>query len=101
MKKHGLEGQAVEIIGMSMATDLGTTFKDRSCIKLIGSDMTKTASSEAYRQANITAADVDVLELHDCFSANEVCGRFLLRGNIWSCRTHIIVCGLRRVRLSC
>lgn len=72
MKKHGLEGQAVEIIGMSMATDLGTTFKDRSCIKLIGSDMTKTAARQAYEQARVRPGDVQVLELHDCFSANEL-----------------------------
>jgi sterol carrier protein 2 len=32
---HGLEGQAVEILGMEMATDLPSTFNDRSCMKIV------------------------------------------------------------------
>merc|ERR1712072_311556 len=32
VKAHGLEGQAVEITGMSMATDQPSTFGDHSCI---------------------------------------------------------------------
>ena len=72
VKRHGLEGQAVEIIGMAMATDLRTTFDDKSCIKLIGADMSKTASQAAYKQAGIAPRDVQVLELHDCFSSNEL-----------------------------
>ena len=35
VRKHGLEGQAVEIIGQSMATDLPSTFEDKSCIKQV------------------------------------------------------------------
>lgn len=35
VRSHGLESQAVEILGMEMATDLATTFTDRSCIKLV------------------------------------------------------------------
>merc|ERR1719199_634994 len=34
VKKHGLEGQAVEITGMSMATDVPSTFEDKSCMKM-------------------------------------------------------------------
>jgi len=72
VKAHGLEGQAVEITGMHMATDLSSTFDDKSCIKMIGSDMTKLAAETALSQAGKTAADVQVVELHDCFSANEL-----------------------------
>jgi sterol carrier protein 2 len=36
VKKHNLQNQAVEILGMEMSTDLPTTFSERSCIKLIG-----------------------------------------------------------------
>merc|ERR1719379_2407715 len=34
--------------------------------------MTRKASAEAYRQAGKDASAVQVLELHDCFSANEL-----------------------------
>ena len=72
VKKHGLEGQAVEIVGMSMATDVGDVFTAKSCIKLAGSDMTRIASQEVYKQSGLSPEDVDVVELHDCFSANEL-----------------------------
>ena len=42
------------------------------CIKIVGYDMSKTAADQAYEEAGIAAADVDVCELHDCFSANEL-----------------------------
>ena len=35
VRRHGLESQAVEIVGMEMATDLPSTFDDQSCMKLV------------------------------------------------------------------
>ena len=35
VKRHGLEGQAVEIVAMEMATDLPSTFNDKSCMKMV------------------------------------------------------------------
>jgi sterol carrier protein 2 len=32
---HGLERKAVEILGMEMATDLPSTFSERSCMKIV------------------------------------------------------------------
>jgi len=72
VRKHGLQGQAVEIVAQVMSTDLPSTFKDQSCIKVVGYDMTKRAADEVYRKAGIRPDDVDVIELHDCFSANEL-----------------------------
>lgn len=72
VRMHGLEGQAVEIIGQSMATDQPSTFDDKSCIKMVGYDMTAKAAAEVYKQAGIGPESVDVVELHDCFSANEL-----------------------------
>nr|CAD7458561.1 unnamed protein product [Timema tahoe] len=69
---HGLESQAVEIVGMEMATDLPSTFSDNSCMKVAGYDMTKTAAERLFRKSNYKPQDVDVVELHDCFSANEL-----------------------------
>jgi sterol carrier protein 2 len=72
VRKHGLAGKAIEILGMAMATDARSTFDERSCIKLIGYDMTKSAAQRVYEQAGFGAENVDVVELHDCFSANEL-----------------------------
>lgn len=34
--------------------------------------MTKKAAARAYQQAGVKPQDVQVIELHDCFSANEL-----------------------------
>ena len=70
--RHGLAGQAVEIVGQALVTDLPSTFEDRSAISLVGADMTRTAARFVYEQAGIGPADIDVIELHDCFSTNEL-----------------------------
>ncbi|MCZ6573827.1 MAG: lipid-transfer protein [Planctomycetota bacterium] len=72
VRKHGLEGQAVEIIGQAMTTDFKSTFDEKSAMKLIGVDMTRKAAEKVYEQAGIGPEDVDVVELHDCFSCNEL-----------------------------
>jgi sterol carrier protein 2 len=72
VKKHGLEGQAVEIAGMAMTTDFESTFSEKSSIKLIGYDMTRTAAQKVYEQSGVGPEQVQVVELHDCFSANEL-----------------------------
>lgn len=56
-----------------MTTDMTSTFESKSSINLIGGDMAKKCSQEVYRKANVVPADIDVVELHDCFSANELC----------------------------
>ena len=71
IKKNGLEAKAVEIVGMAMTTDYASSYEGSS-IKLIGSDMTANASKKVYEQSGHGPEDVDVVELHDCFSANEL-----------------------------
>ena len=70
--KHDLGDKAVEIAGQAMATDFPSSFEEKSCIKLVGVDMTRKAANAAYEQAGLGADDVDVVELHDCFSCNEL-----------------------------
>ena len=72
VKKHGLQAKAIEILGMAMATDMPSTFEEKSMIKLIGSDMTKKAARKVYEQSGFGPENVDVVELHDCFSTNEL-----------------------------
>jgi len=72
VKQHHLEQQAVEIAGIAMATDLPSTFQERSCIKIVGYDMTRKAALKAYEQSGLGPENADVIELHDCFSTNEL-----------------------------
>jgi sterol carrier protein 2 len=55
-----------------MVTDLTSTFDAGSSIRVVGYDMSKAAAEQAYTQAGVDASEVDVCELHDCFSANEL-----------------------------
>mgnify|MGYP003333480052 CR=1 FL=1 len=68
-RKHGITN-AVEIAGQSMTTDTDDTKID--LINLVGADMTRRAASEVYAAAGLGPQDVDVVELHDCFTPNEV-----------------------------
>jgi sterol carrier protein 2 len=69
--KHNLQHQAVEIIGMSLRTDFASSLQD-SCIKMVGFEMANAAAKDVYAQTGLTAKDAQVVELHDCFSANEL-----------------------------
>ncbi|MDI5975593.1 lipid-transfer protein [Amycolatopsis magusensis] len=72
VEKHGLAAQAIEIAGQAMVTDMRSTFDDKSAISLVGAKMTSAAANRVYEQAGIGPEDVDVIELHDCFSTNEL-----------------------------
>ena len=64
VKKHGLEGQAVEIIGQAMHTDDQSSFNEethaRSCIDVVGFPMARNCAQEVYKQAGKGPADVQV-----------------------------------------
>ena len=72
VKAHNLEHQAVEIAAMAMATDVPSSFNDQSCIKMVGFDMSKKAADQVYQKAGVRPDQVQVIELHDCFSCNEL-----------------------------
>jgi sterol carrier protein 2 len=72
VRRHKLEAQAVEIVGMEMCTDFASTFTNKSSITLVGYDMTKAAAKRLFEKTNYKPQDVNVVELHDCFSANEM-----------------------------
>lgn len=70
-KKHGIKN-AVYIAGQSMTTDYASSFEPKSMIKMVGYDMSKEAAKQVYEQAGVGPSDIDVVELHDCFTANEL-----------------------------
>jgi acetyl-CoA acetyltransferase len=53
-------------------TDFESSF-EKSSINLVGSDMAKRCAESVYKLAGIGPNQVDVVELHDCFSTNELC----------------------------
>jgi sterol carrier protein 2 len=69
-KKHGLKG--VEIVAQTMTTDTGKAFEGDSMIHIIGYDMARDAADYVYERSGLGPDDVDVVELHDCFTANEL-----------------------------
>jgi acetyl-CoA acetyltransferase len=69
-KRKGISG-AVYIAAQAMATDRPGSFED-SMIRMVGYDMAKSAADKVYAKAGLGPKDVNVVELHDCFTANEV-----------------------------
>ena len=69
-KRHGIE-RPVYIAGQTMTTDYASSFGD-SMIKMVGFDMAKRAADKVYEQSGLGPNDVQVVELHDCFTTNEV-----------------------------
>ncbi|KIW72931.1 hypothetical protein PV04_01090 [Phialophora macrospora] len=71
-KRPHLKSQAVLIAGQQLATDSPDLFS-RSAMDLVGYQMSVFAAKRALDEAGITPNDVSVVEVHDCFSANEMC----------------------------
>ncbi len=70
-KKHNISNP-VYIAAHSMTSDFNSTFEDKSAMKIVGYDMTASAVKEVYETAGIGPDEVDLVELHDCFTANEL-----------------------------
>jgi len=63
---------AITIKAQTMTTDFDSTFDSYSMIKLIGYDMAKAAADSVFEAAGVGPEDIQVCELHDCFTANEL-----------------------------
>jgi acetyl-CoA acyltransferase len=72
VRHHGLWDKAVEICGQAMATDTEESFASGSCIDVVGQPVSRAAARQAYQESGLGIEDVDVVELHDCFSINEL-----------------------------
>ena len=70
LKAHPHPG-AVEIRGMAMSTDRMEDFA-RGSIGMVGMGMTERAARAVFEQSGIGIDEVQVVELHDCFSTNEL-----------------------------
>ncbi|WP_369379338.1 beta-ketoacyl synthase N-terminal-like domain-containing protein [Streptomyces sp. cg36] len=69
---HGLAGRAVEIVAQEMTTDTEESFASGRCVDVVGAGMTRRAARAVFERSGLGIDDVDVVELHDCFSVNEL-----------------------------
>ncbi|MCP4752383.1 MAG: lipid-transfer protein [Proteobacteria bacterium] len=70
-KKHNISNP-VYMAAQSMVSDFESTFNGKSAMKIVGYDMTAAASKAVYEAAGLGPDDVDLVELHDCFTPNEL-----------------------------
>lgn len=69
--KHGLAAP-VRIKAQAMTTDTPAAFESRSMMQVVGYDMSKAAAQQVYELAGVGPEEVGAVELHDCFTANEL-----------------------------
>ena len=70
-RRHGLLGKAVRILAQAMTTDGPDSFAS-SMIDTVGYGMSQRAAAQVYESAGIGPDVVQVVELHDCFTSNEL-----------------------------
>lgn len=63
---------AVEVLAQAMTSDTPDTFDPPSAIAGIGTGATRRAADQVWEKAGLGPTEVQVLEVHDCFSPNEL-----------------------------
>jgi len=76
VNKHGLQNQAIEIVAQALTTDDVVAFEGRSAMDVVGYTMSKICADQVFKDAGFAEGEgrdqVGVVELHDCFAANEL-----------------------------
>jgi sterol carrier protein 2 len=70
-KKHGINNP-VYIAAQAMVSDFESTFNAKSAMEIVGYGMSSKAAKKVYEAAGLGPEDVDLVELHDCFTPNEL-----------------------------
>jgi acetyl-CoA acetyltransferase len=70
-RKHNIS-KPIYIAAQSMHSDFAGSFGNRSPMSIVGYEMTAAAAKDVYEESGIGPDEVDVVELHDCFTANEL-----------------------------
>src|SRR5882757_1701973 len=68
--KHRLRAD-VAITAQAMTTDRPSSF-ETDMMRLAGYDMAREAADQVYQAAGVSPEDIKVVELHDCFTVNEL-----------------------------
>ena len=69
-RRHGIK-RDVAIIAQAMTTDTRDSLTG-DMISAVGANMTRRAAQRAFEDAGVGPVDMQVIELHDCFTSNEV-----------------------------
>lgn len=69
--RHGLD-RGVRIRAQAMGTDTPRTFEAQDMREVVGFSMARQTAQRVYEAAGVSPADLDVIELHDCFAQNEL-----------------------------
>ena len=69
-RRHDLD-TTVRIAAQAMTTDTASSFTT-DMINLVGYGLTTSAAGQVYEAAGIGPEDLSVVELHDCFTTNEL-----------------------------
>jgi acetyl-CoA acetyltransferase len=77
-RERGLDAP-VAIKAQAMTTDFASSFDEGSPIKAVGYDLARAAADQVYAAAGVDPVDLDLVELHDCFTANEILSYEALR----------------------
>lgn len=70
-RRHDLDG-SVAIAAQAMTTDGPLSFGSGDMRQLVGYDMAARAAHQVYEATGVEPTDIPVVELHDCFTANEL-----------------------------
>lgn len=62
----------VALRAQAMTSDTDASFDPPDLQRLVGYDMTASAAARVYERSGVDPLDIPVVELHDCFTANEV-----------------------------
>lgn len=69
-RRHGLRAD-VGIAAQALTTDCPDSF-DGDLTHLVGSRMAQNAARQVYEESGVDPYDIPVVELHDCFTVNEL-----------------------------
>lgn len=69
-RAHGID-DSVRIRSQAMTSDQADSFADDP-MALVGATIAQRAAATVYEDAGVNPLDIPVVELHDCFSVNEV-----------------------------
>lgn len=70
-QRNGVADQ-VRIVAQACTTDRPDSFAGDDLGATVGTGMTRRAADAVYAEAGIGPQDIDVMELHDCFTSNEL-----------------------------
>lgn len=76
--RHGLRTD-VRIAAQAMTTDYPSSFDGVDLTRLVGYDMAQAAADQVYEAAGVDPQEIRVVELHDCFTTNELLAYEALR----------------------